>query len=472
MACQPRRTIEATNNANEVVPEMEPMDEENPPPLPENPPPPENQPPPPEVAVQMVTEPTVEVNNPPIPMEFALTPALANKDHIAFTGEGSKIFKNGSVRLPVDIDCTADNLQMVLAAVEERAVVFGWLDTILNIDQGNGEFKDLLTQYGEITLAQVRDHASSYIQQSVRAAQDSMMLFSCLTNSLTQEARKKLLLYKSEYYVNDRIPSGALLLKVLIRESYIDTNATVKFVRENLSSLDVYMVKVDSDIEKFNRYVYQNLIKLQSHGKQTLDLMTHLFRGYAKASDKTFVAYMAKKEEDYEEGRDPGYQMLMQLALQKFKILKEGGKWNAPTEAEEKIIALEAEVTKLKAQAVTSKSNNKYFKPKEKPMYSNGSKNGKSNGKKPPPEWMTTKPKDGEPRTKMMSGKEYHWCDNHEAWTRHKPSECKGKGYKFPTTTQPNHNKRKPDDKPKNDDKKKKPKMVALTSMYASSDEE
>jgi hypothetical protein len=402
-------------------------------------------------------------------MEFALTPALANKDQLDFDNMGSKIFKNGSNRLPVDIDCTADNLQMVLAAIEERAVVYGWLDTILNIEIAEGEYKDLLSQYGELSLGLVRNHVLSYIHQSVRAAQDSMMLFSCITNSLTQDARKKLLLYKKEYYVNDRYPSGALLLKVVIRESYIDTNATVKFVRENLSSLDVYMVKVDSDIEKFNRYVYQNLIKLQSHGHTTLDLMTYLFKGYAKASDKVFVAYIAKKEEDYDEGHDLGYQALMHLALQKYKVLKEADKWNAPTEADEKIIALQAEVTKLKSKAVSGKGNNKYFKPKHKPTTSNGH-NGKSSGKKPPPEWMITKPKDGEPRTKMMGEKEYHWCENHAAWTRHKPSECKGKGYKFTTTTP--STKRKPDDKPKDDDKKKKPKMVALTSMYESSDEE
>jgi hypothetical protein len=148
------------------------------------------------------------------------------------------------------------------------------------------------------------------------------------------------LLYKKEYYINKRTPSGALLLKVLIRESYVDTNATIKFVRENLSSLDTYMVKVESDIGKFNSYVYGNLMKLSSHGKATLDLMANLFKGYAKASDEAFVAYIAKKEDDYDEGRDIGYDALMLLAVQKYKALKEAGKWNAPTEADEKIIAL------------------------------------------------------------------------------------------------------------------------------------
>ena len=410
-----------------------------------------------------------------IDRSFALTPALSTKETLDYKGMvDSKIYKNGSAKLSVEIDGTPENLNLVLDAIEEKAVSTGWLDTVLKIHLENGEHMDLLTQYGQLTMEQVKHHVGTYIDKNVRAAQDSMMMYSCLSNSMTQEARKKILLYKNEYYFNDRIPSGALLLKVLIRESYVDTNATIKFVRENLSSLDVYMVKVDSDIEKFNQYVYQNLLKLKSHGQTTSDLMANLFKGYAKASDKVFVAYIAKKEDDYDEGRDCGHVQLMLLALQKYKTLTEAGKWNAPTDAEAKIIALEAEVTKLKAKnnGHTNKYNNK-SKNSYKNTDNSGKDHGKSPGTKQPPEWMTTKPKEGESHTKMVSGKEYHWCNNHQAWTRHKPSECKGKGYKFPSKkSDDTEKKRKPDDNSKDKNDKKKPKLVALTSMYESSDEE
>ncbi len=29
-----------------------------------------------------------------------------------------------------------------------------------------------------------------------------------------------------------------------------------------------------------------------------------------------------------------------------------------------------------------------------------------------------------------MNGKEFHWCPQHESWVRHKPEDCKGKGYR------------------------------------------
>jgi hypothetical protein len=122
---------------------------------------------------------------------------------------------------------------------------------------------------------------------------------------------------------------------------------------------------------------------------------------------------------------------------------------------------------KAKTNNGTNKNKGNTNKPWNKPK-DKTNKNGKRSDLKPPPAWMTTKPKDGESHTKMMAGKEYHWCKNHEAWTRHKPSECKGKGYKFTSKKDDtgSDKKRKPDDDSKDGDSKKKPKMVALSTMY------
>jgi len=42
---------------------------------------------------------------------------------------------------------------------------------------------------------------------------------------------------------------------------------------------------------------------------------------------------------------------------------------------------------------------------------------------------MKIPPKEGEPHKKVVNGKEYHWCPKHEAWGRHLPADCEGKGY-------------------------------------------
>jgi hypothetical protein len=62
-------------------------------------------------------------------------------------------------------------------------------------------------------------------------------------------------------------------------------------------------------------------------------------------------------------------------------------------------------------------------------------KKGKGKGKprmENQPTWMSVPPKNGEKQHKTVEGKDYHWCPNHNRWTRHKPSECKGIGFKAP----------------------------------------
>ena len=61
-----------------------------------------------------------------------------------------------------------------------------------------------------------------------------------------------------------------------------------------------------------------------------------------------------------------------------------------------------------------------------------------------------------------VEGKEYHWCPDHESWTRHKPSECKGIGF---TKTQAKKDSDKVSDS--------KPKLKLSKALSAiSSDEE
>ena len=54
-------------------------------------------------------------------------------------------------------------------------------------------------------------------------------------------------------------------------------------------------------------------------------------------------------------------------------------------------------------------------------------KKGKGNDK---PAWRKVPPKDGDKKSKSVDGKEWHWCPKHEAWVMHKPSECKGLGFR------------------------------------------
>ena len=84
-------------------------------------------------------------------------------------------------------------------------------------------------------------------------------------------------------------PDGLMLLKVIIRESDVDTQATSAFIRQQLAALDEYIGTVDFNIKKFNTHVKYLIRDLKRRRQQSTDVLTNLFKGYKAASDKVFV---------------------------------------------------------------------------------------------------------------------------------------------------------------------------------------
>ena len=62
----------------------------------------------------------------------------------------------------------------------------------------------------------------------------------------------------------------------------------------------------------------------------------------------------------------------------------------------------------------------------EKKSSSNKRKVSKPTKKKPNGDdaWKKVPPSEGDPKTKLVKGKEFNWCDEHMAWGRHKPVDC------------------------------------------------
>ena len=143
-------------------------------------------------------------------------------------------------------------------------------------------------------------------------------------------------------------PSGNILLKIIIRESHLDSNATTTSIRNQLSSLDQFITTIGCDITKFNAHVQMLLESLASSGETTHDLLSNLFKGYAATSDTTFTSYIERKQEEYEDGMNIKPTAIMSLGDKKYKTLKIKATQNAPSQEEEKILALKTEIDKLK----------------------------------------------------------------------------------------------------------------------------
>jgi hypothetical protein len=183
------------------------------------------------------------------------------------------------------------------------------------------------------------------------------------------------------------------------------------------------MRDMELNVQQFNDYVLSLVAQLHLRGEQTQDLLVNLFKGYKACQDAEFVEHIKKKEDIYEEGGEVEYNQLMDWAVNKFKAQKEAGSWCQCTNEEETIIALQAQVLDL---IKNSKADGKKSKGATKGKSEKTGKKSKNKWNAKKPAWMSTPPKDGDPQSTTVDGKEHHWCPTHKAWTRHKPSECKG----------------------------------------------
>jgi hypothetical protein len=98
-------------------------------------------------------------------------------------------------------------------------------------------------------------------------------------NYISKKGKNKILIWKKQYKIGTH-SSGNLLLKIIVQESHLDTNATTASIRTKLSSLDKYILTIGCDITRFNGYVQLLIDSLAVRGETTQDLLMNLFKGY------------------------------------------------------------------------------------------------------------------------------------------------------------------------------------------------
>jgi hypothetical protein len=121
-------------------------------------------------------------------------------------------------------DLSALGLQQFLSRVLGCVVAFGWERTI-NIPDMAGIIRNLIVAYGLLTAMDIMKYILTYFHLETKKAQDSVMMYQFLVNSLTIEARTEMCVYEDQYMI-DYIPapgaqpikigSGACFLKAII----------------------------------------------------------------------------------------------------------------------------------------------------------------------------------------------------------------------------------------------------------------
>lgn len=127
----------------------------------------------------------------------------------------------------------------MLQALEKRADTYGWTQDLFTISNQAVPVtnKNLVTQYGVLTLANVQVHAATYMGQQSRAAQAAVQVRHCNTASVGPDILMKLVNWKEDYTINGMI-DGTCMVKTLISMIVIETRATISVLAPQVASTE------------------------------------------------------------------------------------------------------------------------------------------------------------------------------------------------------------------------------------------
>jgi hypothetical protein len=377
--------------------------------------------------------PAVQPVPPAGPAAFALTPGLLNVatpwDYSS--SEGIKLFFASTKSLETKYDGQQTGLKVFLRSISTKAKTFGWDTLVLTIPDGAPVpvNRNLLTQYGLLTIANVTAAANIYIGTNTRAAQASAQLAQCITASLEQGITLKLLLRGEEFMIGG-VEDGPCMLKTLISVVNIQTRATVSCVRSALKRLPELMQELESDVTKFNMVVGSHIDNLNAMGATCEDLLNHLFEAYQSTSNSDLNEYVKDKENKWEDHTIPDMTpaTLMTLAEEKFKTIAQKKMHKAPLASAKEdahIVALSSQIEELLAFKAE-------FSNRE--TQGNGGSGRSRKAKEAEWAWKSIEPTASQPKEKKFKGKDYVHCpfhgttkwvlkSNHEGGCRNDPAK-------------------------------------------------
>ncbi len=291
---------------------------------------------------------------------FALTPGLANPgqpwDYAA--NEGLKIYNYAATKLQKEpYDGGVVELKQLLQLLAARATTYGWMDLLFMISNQATvpSDKNMLKQYGVLTLANVRAHAiTNYIGQPNRAAQAAVMCRDCITATMSANIMTQMANKEADFTINGN-RDGTCMVFTLISIVVIETRATVSVLHTKLQSLVNLLKEHKSNITKFNLEVSETITALDVMEETCPDLLLSLFNAYQTASDKDFRDHIRQQRSKWlmNEITVLSVSELMSQAEGHYKVAVETGTWAKPSNEEADIIALAASINAKQEEATT-----------------------------------------------------------------------------------------------------------------------
>jgi hypothetical protein len=297
----------------------------------------------------------------------------------------------------------------------------------------------MITNYGEVTLEQIQTYETHLNQHNDEKKQQLFCLYKCIMASLSVQGNANVNIWKNQFHHNN-VSGGISVLKVIIRESSLDANATTESLRRELTELDAFAISVNGDVSQINARAMLIVEGLAARGQTTTELVTNLFKAYETIKDGEFNRYIKNKKDVNDEQRTPmNPHTLMVLAADKYKNMKKRGEWNAPTADDGRILALKTEIKALKKKIEVKRQKKNADPVTVKPDTKAGSPPGAETREKlVKPEWLLNHvhPSGDVKKPRKWNGVEYFWCSSEtggkckDKWRQHKPSDCDPEAFK------------------------------------------
>jgi hypothetical protein len=358
---------------------------------------------------------------------------------------GISIYNQATKPLTTRFGMTPEEVVIFLQEFKDRADANGWSKGTYNVTKfltNNNVSVHIHEGYGLLEAAAISNQCEIFVDPAgahynSRARQNNLMMVTCIMATLTDDARARLQPYASEY-TRHNVVVGPLLFKTVMRLATIDSVATEESLRAKLRELHQLTSSLKYELPKIHALFHQYYTQLIARGASIDDPIGILFQIYLTINCTNFRNYIQRKHDMYYDGETPTltHETLMASATDKYNYLVNKGQWCQETDTH--VVALAAEVEKLKGQLKLAPALKKHASPdwrkmdgkgNVKPKVGTKTKNKKNNRDRREQvrdeAWKKTAPAEGEPSTKKVKDKTYHWCIHHMAWTIHTSSECR-----------------------------------------------
>jgi hypothetical protein len=299
---------------------------------------------------------------PGAPVRFATTPAmLRHEDILDYSSKtATMIYEDVCESLTTPFDMKSNDTVIYITELQAKCNRMGWhtgTQQITKFPNDSGIMINIVSEYGQIMMSKLQTECETFCLSTgpcytERASQNNQMMVECIAKTLYARARARLLPFRNKVKHNN-VVYAPLLHKKVMALATINSVATTKTLRSNLREITTYCATVKGNIELLHSYFNTNYSQIIARGATVNDPVDILFTAYSVVPCALFRLNIKNKADQYTDGTATfTHKELILLATNKYNLLIQSGEWGAKSLEEEKIIAMQAELTALKGQFV------------------------------------------------------------------------------------------------------------------------